>query len=329
VDIRTEKGLKKQMRILIIGAGSLGLLYGGYLAKHNDLTIICSERYAGKLRKEGLMIEALSGNEIQVSNLQIYSKSDQNIKDLSTHRYDICIIATKAYDLINALSDYEAVISNTPFLCLMQNGLGNEEYAMKKFPNKILYRIITSNGALMKDNVRVAHTGKGKTILCQINPKENTNGSDRLVESLLHELDKAQFEPEISPQPLETIWRKALINIGINPFGALTGLPNGKLLEVPSLPSIIRATVAEALQIANKMSIPLLDETDYTQSVFDVIAATARNHNSMLQDIEKGKSTEIDFLNGRIVEYAKRLGLQVPLNEMLSSLIHGLQKSTV
>ena len=316
------------MRILIIGAGSLGLLYAGFLAKNNEITVVCSDRFAEKLRKSGLTIENLSNQEIHVPNLQVYSKSDQTIHDLAAHRFDICIIATKVYDLSKALSDYEAVISNTPLLFLLQNGLGNEELAMQKFSHKILYRIITSHGALMKNNDRVTHTGRGKTILCRINPNENTNDYAQLVEFLFLELDKAQFEPEISPQPLETIWRKALINIGINPFGALTGLTNGKILEVPGLPSIIRATVGEALLIAKKMGIPLLDDIDYTQSVFDVIAATARNRNSMLQDIENGKSTEIDFLNGRIVEYAKKLGLHTPLNEMLSSLIHGLEKST-
>lgn len=316
------------MQILIIGAGSLGLLYAAYLAKNNEITVVCSDRIANVLQKSGLTIEEFSGEELHISNLRVFSKSDQinHIPDLSIQNYDICIIATKVYDLVRVLSDYEVVISNTPLLCLMQNGLGNEEFAIQKFPNKILYRIITSNGALMKDFGKVVHTGRGKTILCQMNPPENSKNKDPPITSIFHELEIAQFQPEISPQPLETVWRKALINIGINAFGALTGLPNGKLVEVQALSSLITATVTEAIQIAQKMGIPLVDQFNYTQSVFDVIEATAKNRNSMLQDIEKGKSTEINFLNGKIVGYAKKLGLQVPLNEMLSSLILGLQE---
>ena len=129
---------------------------------------------------------------------------------------------------------------------------------------------------------------------------------------------------EIVEDIIKESWEKVFINIGINAIGTLTRLRNGQLLEHESIKNLMRETVEEALKIAKfkEISFP---EKDYVDLTYDVAEKTYNNKNSMLQDILKGKKTEIDFINGRIVEYAKMLGERVPLNEMLTSLIKGLE----
>ena len=122
-------------------------------------------------------------------------------------------------------------------------------------------------------------------------------------------------------------WEKAFINIGINAFGAITRLKNGELLEIVGLKNLMAEAIKEALLIAKKKRIQLSDK-DFISLTFEIAKKTSENKNSMLQDILKGKNTEIDFLNGIIVDYAKDLEISVPINELLTNLIKGLELSS-
>jgi 2-dehydropantoate 2-reductase len=117
-----------------------------------------------------------------------------------------------------------------------------------------------------------------------------------------------------------------MINIGINAIGALTRLTNGELLKSDRLKKLMGGAVEEALMIAKMKKIDL-PEKDYVNLMYQVALDTSGNKNSMLQDILQGKLTEIDFLNGKIVSYAKKLNIEVPINEVLISLIKGLEFS--
>ncbi|MHA2290085.1 MAG: ketopantoate reductase family protein, partial [Promethearchaeota archaeon] len=121
-------------------------------------------------------------------------------------------------------------------------------------------------------------------------------------------------------------WEKAFVNIGINAMGALTRLPNGELLENEYLKQYMGMAVEEALHVAKLKKIAL-HKKNYVNLMFSVAQKTYNNKNSMLQDILKEKPTEIDFLNGKIVEFARELGVKVLVNEILTQLIKGLERS--
>jgi 2-dehydropantoate 2-reductase len=114
------------------------------------------------------------------------------------------------------------------------------------------------------------------------------------------------------------------VNVGINPLTALNGLRNGELLDHPDIMEIMRGAVEEALRVAEALGVDL-GEGDHVERVFGVARATASNRSSMLQDIERGRRTEIDALNGAIVDSARRLGLDVPVNETLTAAVKGLE----
>jgi 2-dehydropantoate 2-reductase len=120
-----------------------------------------------------------------------------------------------------------------------------------------------------------------------------------------------------------TVWTKILINAGINPFGALTGMKNGELMMFPELKELMVETVIEGTKVARKINVKL--EGDPVSLMLKTAEMTAQNRNSMLQDVEKGKRTEIDFINGAISNLGKRMGVKTPLNNMLTSLVKGLE----
>jgi 2-dehydropantoate 2-reductase len=90
----------------------------------------------------------------------------------------------------------------------------------------------------------------------------------------------------------------------------------------------MEVAVVEAVNVAKHLGINL-SHKNFIREMFDVAQATSDNKNSMLQDILKNKKTEIDFINGKIMDYAHELGLDVPINEILTNLIKGLEQSTI
>jgi 2-dehydropantoate 2-reductase len=326
------------MKIIIIGAGSLGCLFGAYLAlSEHQVYVYVSEKNLSNFLKNPLKFFDLQNNNkiIPKKNFIILPKTSEDSEEdpALDIEADILIISSKTYSLNSICKTYFKLIKSFNLVFLLQNGLGNEEILSKIFPNIKKIRISTSNGAMLTFQDRqpiVRHTGKGSTFLCDMeNGKSSENKliEDKLIEKFNLALQNAGISSEISSTPQEKIWRKAIINIGINPFGALTHLNNGGLLEIPELPLLIRKTVDEAILVASKLGISLEKGFNYYQLVLSVIKATSANRNSMLQDILAKRMTEIDFLNGIIVEYGKKLGIPTPFNEMITTLIHGLEHS--
>jgi 2-dehydropantoate 2-reductase len=119
------------------------------------------------------------------------------------------------------------------------------------------------------------------------------------------------------------VWGKGVVNAAINPLTALWRVPNGELLATPERRGLLAALVAEAAAVtrARGITLPLADPLAHTEHICRVSAA---NHSSMLQDIEHGRPTEIDAINGVIVCEARRLGVPVPLNEAVWRLVRGM-----
>ncbi|MHA1805796.1 MAG: ketopantoate reductase family protein, partial [Promethearchaeota archaeon] len=115
-------------------------------------------------------------------------------------------------------------------------------------------------------------------------------------------------------------------NVGINPLGALTRLRNGDLLNDVKLKDLISSLVEEAVVVANAVGLNL-DKNECLELTFSVADKTRENLNSMLQDILRGRQTEIEFMNGKIVSLAEELGISVPMNDIIVRLIRGLERS--
>ena len=120
------------------------------------------------------------------------------------------------------------------------------------------------------------------------------------------------------------IWTKMLANVAINALTAITGLYNGELLELEETKAVMLKAVDEAVAVAKAMGIKLLVD-DPHEFVLGIARATATNKSSMLQDVERGRRTEIDAINGMIVHYGRELGIPTPVNEVLVAAVKGIE----
>lgn len=327
---------KKRIKIGFIGAGSIGSLFGGYLAAIQsknyvpELIFFCREDHAKMINKSGLKID-LKGSIRIVDNIKAFKNLEDYISSQVDKNigFDFIFLTTKTYDIKKALFQYMDLIEKTKWLVILQNGIGNEDEIKKYYEKTKLVRIITSHGALLKSPGYVYHTGTGFTYIgfpfkdLKKLSKEEYQDARYLLETILK---LAGIESKFVEDIVEKSWEKAFVNIGINALGALTRLKNGRLLESEGLRKIMAEAVKEALIIAELKEIDL-SKGDFIELTYSVAKETYNNKNSMLQDVIKGKKTEIDFMNGKIVEYARELGIKVPINEILTNLIKGLEES--
>jgi len=330
----------EKIKIGIIGAGAIGSLFGGYLAstlKNDDTTeIIFFSRpaHVNVINARGLILQR-GDTLLTLKNIKAfdnYSNYKDSLSSDKGDKFEYLFITTKAYDTIKAIRAYNNLIEASNWIILLQNGIGNEHLVELYVKKEKLVRIVTSHGAVLKSPGVVMHTGSGFTKIGFPFPEEYRDNKVKLKTGLLslnrlkEMLQSGQIKTEIVDDIIRYTWEKAFVNIGINVIGALTKLTNGELLKSENLRMLMEALVKEALIIAETQGLKF-EEEKYVNLMFSVAEETAGNENSMLQDIIAKKPTEIDFLNGKIVELAAAYGIDVPLNNVVTHLIKGLEQS--
>jgi len=331
-----------QIKIGVLGAGAIGSLFGGLLSSVNtehyeiDTVFFCREAHCNKINERGLILH--DGPDIlNLTNIKAYPNEIEfhdavNIQ--SRKKFTYLFLTTKAYDIETAIYQYRKLIDECEWLVILQNGIGNEDLVRKGCSEEKIMRIVTSHGALIRKPGEVHHTGKGFTKIGfpfinsqDYSVSKHRRARDRLY--LLQQLlEQCGIETEISDDIVKDSWEKVIANVGINPVGTLTRLKNGKILEHPNLLNIMESAIEEALIAAKSKRINLSDK-DYMEIACDIARKTAENENSMLQDVLKNKQTEIDFINGKIVEIAEEFGIDCPVNKILTNLVKGLEDSYI
>jgi 2-dehydropantoate 2-reductase len=325
---------KINLKIGFIGAGSIGSLFGGYIADIKsdvysiETIFFCTKAHAEEVNTKGLKIYRNQELKI-IKNIKAY-ENEKYIEDLTLRdvdfKFDFLFLTTKAYDIETSMLQYKKLIEISSYLVILQNGIGNEEVATQYCSRTKIIRVVTTNGAFLDRPGHIIHTGEGITKI-GFPFHEALQAEEDLV--LLRDiLNLSGLETIIVKDVIKESWEKVFINVGINAIGTLTRLPNGKLLENESLRYIMEESIKEAIRVAEKKEIEL-PKRDYISITYDVANKTAENRNSMLQDILNGHPTEIDFINGRILKYAEEIGIRVPFNKFLTYLIKGLEQSRI
>jgi len=155
---------------------------------------------------------------------------------------------------------------------------------------------------------------------CVTSPRSQAEGSYYGLVALLRQ---AGFAVEVALDIEGILWGKAVVNAAINPLTALWRVPNGELLATADRRALLADLAREAAAVAAARGITL-PYPDPVARVEEVCRATAANRSSMLQDIERGRPTEIDSINGVIVAEGRRLAVPTPLNETIWRLVRGM-----
>jgi len=295
------------MNIVIFGAGAIGSLIGALLNKKNNVTLIGRSQHINAIKKKGLTIEGETQLNVKIS-------AEDNIDNLDFSP-DLLILTVKSFDTETAIRQIKRKLTkNTPILSL-QNGLDNIEKIEKYIDRRQIIVGNTTHGAFFSKPGYIIHTGTGNTVLGELNGIK----TDRL-EKIVDAFNKASIKTDFSKNVIKDIWIKAIVNSSINPLTTIFQCRNGYLLENPILEKIVEKICLESTNIANNSGIRIQYKFVLNKTK-EVIRFTSNNYSSMFQSIRKGKKTEIDSINGKIVEIGKKHSADISLNNVLVQIV--------
>ncbi|MCF7928793.1 MAG: 2-dehydropantoate 2-reductase [Spirochaetales bacterium] len=302
------------MKISVIGSGAMGSLFGGMLsaAGHEVVLFDIFQEHVDTVNSNGLSIESVVAENSIVHPFA--SSKPEAVADS-----DIMIFFVKSTATRNAAEQFAPLAHSGTIAVTLQNGVGNEEILRTVFGKEHTAAGVTSQGATFIGPGKIRHAGSGPTYLCM------SDGNNERLGPFLSALREAGFEGHAKDDIDNLIWSKLIINVGINALTALTGQTNGTLPEHCETDELLVSLVEEAVAVTRKRGIELTYK-DPVEAVRDVCRKTSANRSSMLQDFDRGKRTEIDFINGAIVREAKRLGMEVPVNKTVTRLIQSLER---
>jgi len=298
------------MKVGIVGAGALGSLFGSFF-EHEDVWLFepLNTAHVDRIRSQGLLVHTPEGGTRRV-RLNAVTCVDE------IGRCDLLALFVKAPVTRCALESARPMIGEGTLLLSLQNGIGIAEILEDFVPREKLFRGVTSQGSTFLGPGEIRHAGVGKT---RVGPLSSAgNETDRTAVAGLFQRSQIPFEMVDSVRHL--VWEKLLINVGINALTAIFNVPNGELINDQDLQTIMRGAVCEAVMVARANGLDFRPERA-VHEVEKICRLTAENISSMLQDVRRGSLTEIDYINGAIVREGERLGVETPLNCLLTRLI--------
>ena len=284
------------MEIVVLGAGSLGSLVGGLCAREHRVTLVGRDPHIGAVRDSGLHVGG--GFDFTVHPA---ARTDP------PPTADLALVTVKAFDTEAAARDLADC--DLDAVCSLQNGLGNEE-VLAAHLDGVLAGTCTY-GARLVGPGRVECAGIGEIAL-----GAPDGGDSARAGRVGRALQAAGIETAVADDMPRRRWEKLAINAGINPTTALARVPNGALNNGP-LAGIAREAARETARVAREQGVDLGDEAAVA-ALDRVVEATAANTSSMLQDVAAGRRTEIDAINGAVLD---RAGRPVPVNRTLAGLV--------
>ena len=304
------------MKISIIGSGAMGSLFGGRLslAGHEVVLYDVHREHVEAVKRGGLAIEQAGSGEVTVAS----PAASVDPEDVRGSQAMIVFVKSTATE--EAAKQFVPYASPDTVVLTLQNGLGNEAIIRRYFGAERTAAGVTSQGATFLGPGRIRHAGRGPTHIGM------ADGGAAKLAPLAAALTAAGFETHVEGDVADLIWNKLIINVGINALTALTGKPNGRLLDFEETKAIMADLVAEALAVAAARGVRIT-HADSLQTVYEVAKKTGANRSSMLQDFDRGRASEIDFINGAIVREGAELGIPVPVNATLTRLIRALEKA--
>ena len=298
------------MNIVIFGAGAIGSLFGGLLSKMHDVVLIGRSSHVNAVRKNGLKV-------IGKTQLNVKIHAEEMVNNVEIYP-DLLILTVKAYDTESAMKQARKIIDDDTVVLSLQNGLDNIEIMKKYVDCKKVIAGVTTHGAFFSNPGIVEHTGMGGTILGELDGKKTLR-----IENIVNAFNQSDIVTDLSEEIIKEMWVKAVVNSSINPLTTFFQCKNGYLLENPILKSIVEEVCNESTAVANTQGLNLSGKKMFDRTV-DVIKKTSENYSSMLQSLKRGKKTEIDSINGKIVEIGKIHNVDTLINETLVYLVRSM-----
>jgi 2-dehydropantoate 2-reductase len=306
------------MRIYFLGAGALGCAIGGTLAAGgSDVTLIDRHQaHVDAIGRDGLRLCAEDGRPDRA----IRVRAEADVAGLPPA--DLLIVLVKSFHTRSAIEAARSVVGPGTMVLSLQNGLGHEEILAEVLGREHVLAGKTYVGGVLLAPGRVLAGTEGKrTVIGELDGAVSAR-----ARSVAAEFERAGLPCEVSGNILGVMWDKLLINVSTGALSGITGQVYGSLYAVPEIEATAVAAVAEAMAVAEAAGIELSIRRpqDAWRMAADGLPSGFKT--SMLQSLEKGTATEIDYINGAVVRAGRRQGVPTPVNQTLVAAIKGIER---
>lgn len=244
------------------------------------------------------------------------------VTEIPCERVDLIIVATKAAGVAPIAPKLASLIGPSTVVLTIQNGVGSADVLAREVSSeRLCIGIAAAFGAQMKAPGHVFHNGMS---VIRVGPFGDISLST--VQDIVAVWQAAGFRTEVSTDVVAMQWEKLICNVAYSAPCALTGLTVGELMDDPDMGPVSRAAATEAWNVARALGITI-KVTDPIAHARAFAAGMPGARPSMLQDLECGRPTEIDAINGAVPAAAARVGLETPVNATLAALVRLKQRA--
>lgn len=304
------------MKICVLGAGALGCAIGGVLAEagHEVWLVNRGQAHVQAMLRHGLLMRE-NGVDRAVP---VHAATD--CRDIGV--VDLAIVLVKSFHTREVITSARPIIGPDTVVLSLQNGLGHEDILAEVVGRQhVLAGKTYTGGVMLAPGHIIAGTRGKETIIGELDGRVGER-----VQRIAAAFNQAGLACEVSENILGTMWDKLLVNVATGALGAITHLTYGDLYDVPEIEACAVAAVGEAMAVAKAAGI-VLTTTEPRQAWVKASAGLPPEFKvSMLQSLEKGSATEVDYVNGAVVRWGQKYGVPTPTNLALVACVKGVER---
>jgi len=302
-------------KIAVIGAGPVGCIVAAFLSKGGLDVTLCDiiPELVQPAIQPGIKIQGAENFQAGVT------RTCTQVDELADSKPDIIVVASKANAVPLIASAIESFYHDGMYVISWQNGIDTEREIANVLGAKAVMRAVVNFGCnLLKPCTVSMAFHHHPHFLQELDPK-----SREIAVAICNLFSATGLHTEHTDQIIKMVWRKTILNACMNPVCAVTGLTMAEAMNDPIIFQIVSNLVKECIKIARDNEIPL--GWDFYPNAISYMKSSGHHKPSMLIDIEKNRKTEIEFMNGKFIEFGNQANIEAPFNTTMRALVKGLE----
>jgi 2-dehydropantoate 2-reductase len=297
------------VHIGIMGAGAIGCYYGALLAQGgHTVTLVGRQSFVDRVRETGLLLD--------IAGRTVTPAVDASADPADLAACDLLIFSVKSGDTEEAGRQIAPYVRRSTPILSFQNGVDNADRLRHILPGHDVIPVVVYVAAELLEPGHVKHNGRGEIVL---GPSGRSDEIARLFSD-------AGVPATVSDKVREALWLKLTVNCAYNALSAIPHLPYGQLVTVDGVADVISDVIDECRSVGRWMGIHLSEKD--VESVLSLARSMPDQYSSTAQDVARGKKSEIDHINGYVVQKGRELGIPTPVNRVLHVLVKLLEESS-
>ena len=288
-------------QIAVMGAGAVGCYFGGMLARAgHQVTLIGRPSHVEAVQRDGLWLDTQTFSE--------HVRLEASVEAAAVAGAQLLLFCVKSTDSLDAARQMAPYLAEDAVVMSLQNGVDNALALQSVLPQPVIPAVVYV-ATEMAGPGHVRHNGRGELVI----------GEADASTAIAALFSAAGVPATVSDNVAGALWAKLIVNCAYNALSAITQMPYGRLIQGEGVEHLMRGVVDECLAVATAAGISV--PGDSFEDVARIARTMAVQYSSTAQDLARGKRSEIDHLNGYVVQQAQTLGIEVPINQTLQTLV--------